>query len=1288
MFRLEKLELNGFKSFSSRTEFLFGAGITAVVGPNGCGKSNIADSINWVIGGQSSRALRAEHMGDVIFNGSDARRPMGMAEVSLHLVAANGADHATVSVELEGSASRSDPETTVDSGDVTAAELPEADPMPLAEAGNGHAGGNGNGSHPAPPDPTGDAPRRSWLDRQKVVITRRLFRSGESEYLLDGQKCRLRDIQDLLAEVRIGSGLYSVIEQGRVDSVLLSRPRDRRVLIEEAAGIALYKVRKRQAQTKLEATEANLLRIHDIVSELEKQIGSLKRQAARARRYARISAEIEKGERILFHHESVRLDGQADQIAARRVEVEDHGARAAATLAKAEALVAEGREAVAEEAARHQAAREGLHALDRALDQIKAGIDRFREQETEATTHLARGAAEAASLAGRLAVARAREESLAVELDGAATESARAEGAVLDHEASARLDAAALQSAEAALAAAREEAVAGAGGLSECRNEIRRLDESAARWHAEESRLERLVAEIGEESLSLVERGREHESGREAFGVSRAGLREIIEDGARALRGAESRREALLLEREERRGRLRAIEERIVSLSGIEEADGQELEALRAGSPARFLKDILSPPEGFDRAVDAALRGLLRGCVIDSVDEAAALMAALKDRGMGRAVLIPAEARARGAGAPDPHPHSPVGGSLGTLAQLLDAGSLGIPGLAVILDRVAVAADMASGLAVREAMPGRDVVTLSGDFLSRDGWMEGGAEIPEEAGVMTLRRLLKRLGADSESTGSRVAMLDGEIEAQERMVGDLRSRAADLKHREAILEKQGETLRVEEEVLRGESARLELRRDAHAADLGRVREDLAAGAGARTAVAWTLAETLNRHDGLLREAESLAGGVDTARGALAARNAALATQRSAASAARERRASLEAESRHHAAAIADLHGRIDREREDRIRWDARLAEARSRLAEDTSVLSDRMADRVLADGLVASAEAALIEKRGALPALEEGVRRARGAHDEAREALHAVALEEERLIGERRGLEARVIERGLPSLAVAVSDLTPEDRALDPEAVRSQIAAHRERRDAMGAVNLMAVEQFRELEQRHAFITAQRRDLEDSIRSLKETIARINRQSRERFLDAFEKIRTGFADIFKILFGGGRADLRLVTDGDEDGDLLEAGLEISAQPPGKRLQSLSLLSGGEKALTAIALLFAIFRYSPSPFCLLDEVDAPLDEANVIRFNALLERMSSDTQFLMITHNRRSMEAAAMLYGITMEEPGVSRAVSVVMASEADRKEAARTLPALLASRHRGHAGRVRPAAPTAGGNGA
>jgi chromosome segregation protein len=1218
MYRLEKLGLNGFKSFTSPTEFTVRGGITAVVGPNGCGKSNIADAINWVIGEQRTRTLRAEHMGDVIFNGTDKRRPMGLAEVSIHLMQ-NG-------------------EEAVPSDD---------------RGGNGQPEGSGlNGD-------------------RSVSITRRLFRSGDSEYLIDGQRCRLRDVQELLAEIRVGTGVYSIIEQGKVDAVLASRPRDRRVLIEEAAGIALFKIRKRQAQTKLEATEANLLRINDIVGEIERQIGSLKRQAARARRYARITEAIDRAERILLGHEAAELDQRASRLRERRAEVQVEESEAAATLGRDEARLEEARATVSRETAKHQEARDALHDLDRAIDSLRARVERWREEESEARSQIERSRAEGARLDGRLAEVEERRSALATSRDEAARECAAAEDAVRDRETISRVDYAALQSAEAALDIAREDLTAAAGELSDARSQVRRLEDLIGRCEADIAEMDREGEATDSDSAALAaRRSQQEERAAQAVAAVAAALERAVT--AEGKRGEESAlRERLLLEREETRGRLKALEERLDSLHALADGAGPELEGIEGRARLKLLSDFLAPPEELDRAVDASLSALLRGYLASSAEEAVAIVEVLKDRGRGRAVLVPSDGARPGRRDAPPLP-SGAEGVVGGLGDLLGGPEPLPPALAMVLARIVVATDVRSALRLRDRLAGHDIVTLQGDFFSRDGWVEGGAELPKEAGVMTLRRLVGRLSAEAAAARARIAELDDRIGVVEARIGELAVTAAEWRDRETVLSRELEGLRLRTETLEEEATRISLRREAQAGERARLEEDAVVLRSDLSQVAARHAALIQRREELQRAVESRTGECDALRASLSLTGEEVQGLRERASEVRERRAALEVEFRHHEELVVDVGQRIAGEAEEHRRWEARLQEARTRAAGDGEALADRMAERILAEGTVRSVEAALLSRREALSACEGAERGARQRLEAIRERSHEVALEEERLAGDWRSMEGRVAERGWPGVEEAIGDLSDEETARDAEDVARELEDLRSKRERMGPVNLMAVDQFRELEERHTFIVGQRKDLEESIQSLKETIARINRQSRERFLDAFEKTRSYFGELFRILFDGGRADLRLVApEGDGDVDVLEAGLEITAQPPGKRLQSISLLSGGEKALTAIALLFALFRYSPSPFCLLDEVDAPLDEANVLRFVNLLRSMASETQFIVVTHNRRTMEAADMLYGITMEEPGISRTVSIVMGSADERREVAQTLPGEMAARHSG-----------------
>ncbi len=1228
MVRLEKIEMNGFKSFVSSTEFTFGSGITAVVGPNGCGKSNIADAINWVIGERSSKTLRADHMGDVIFNGTENRRPVGMAEVTLVL-----SEPGLSAIAAEGAE---------------------------GEADNGHEEG-------------------AAVEREPIRITRRLFRSGESEYLIGGEKRRLRDIQELLAGLGVGTGVYSIIEQGKIDRVITARPADRRVLIEEAAGIALYKIRKRQAQTKLESTEANLARIHDIVTELERQIGSLKRQAARARAYARITEGIDRSERVIFHHESVHLESSGAELGRRRQDGEAEESRAAAALGAAEAALQSAREAAARESLEHQRARDLLHELDRSIDALRTSVERAREQDASARAQIERSDREVAEVGARQQAAAEREALLALRREEAASGYREIEEALQRAETLLRLEASALQSDEGDLAVTREDLVSLASEVSSARSEIRRLQDLLARLESDAERLTRDREGIHADAASLAASRSRHE---ETLSESRAGLahaRREADAASRLLAMETSRSESLLVEREQKRGLLEGIGERMEALEEMEQSELAALAGAAAG-PLRLLRDEILTSEDLDRAVDAALRGLLRGFVTSSRAQALSFLEDLKRDGRGRAVVIPEEATQSG-GVPT---EAPAGGAP-TLADLLGPRISSIGPIRARLSRVLVARDLDEAARLRREAPEFDVVTRQGDLLSRDGWIEGGAELPEEAGVMTLKRLMERLSAESERSRTQLEELGGALERARARVAMLRAAAEEWRGRCEDLSRSVEGLEQRGEALAAEATRLKLREEAQAGESGRSREDLAVAREGMLAAEHRLTGGLHLEEETRRRAESLVGAVVDLRSALGCRQEDLALLRERAAAARVRQSSIEAEAEQHASAGLELDRRLAAQRAERESWVTRGQEAARRAEADALTLSDRMAERILAEGAVSSSRAAAEERRQQLEALEAELSRARAGLEAAREATHEIEIAEERLAGDRRHLDARVAERGWGDIAAATASLSTEEKARNASEVEAELAEWKARRDRMGPVNLMAMEQFRELEERHAFIAAQRKDLEDSIRSLRETIARINRQSRERFTTAFESIRTHFAEIYSILFHGGRADLRLAVEEGEDPDILEAGLEITAQPPGKRLQSIGLLSGGEKALTALSLLFAIFRYSPSPFCLLDEVDAALDELNVSRYVSLLKTMSEEIQFIVITHSRRTMEEAAMLYGVTMEEPGVSRAISVVMGSAEARREAVRSLPEELAARHRGNGRttRIAPKSPPA-----
>ena len=1222
MLRLEKLEMIGFKSFLTRTEFHFNQGITAVVGPNGCGKSNIGDALNWVIGEQSVKSLRGDRMEDVIFNGSESRKPVGMAEVSLHL--SNGAGAGT---------------------------SPEADAV------------------------------------ESIVITRRLFRSGESEYLINGERSRLKDIQEALARINVGSGLYAIIEQGKVDTALSSKPRERRMLIEEAAGIALYKTKKRHAESKLEATEANLLRVNDIISEIEKQIGSLKRQAARARRYTRTVEEISRNERILLFHEHARLQQERDAVEARESVARAAEAEAAGRLASIEAQYEEGRRRLDEEDALWRKRRDDLHALERALDHEERELALSRQQIVESERARQSAREQAVVLTARLdetsrliEARRADRQEVDLQTEQQELERRRLEGA--RQAAQDRI-----AGLEAELGGARAAFLQLVGALSDARNRRAQAEEAKQKLSRQSGSLEKEEGLACDEMLA-ADRALAAARDRLVESESAAAAMTTEMDAKRA---EEERLAATLAReiarREESRRRLHGHEERLSALAEVEattlktrdllravaEQDPERLRGWLAGGSGTILADGLKVPARLEAAAEAYLKEYLDAALVEGPDVALSGIALLKRTAKGRAAFLPtledlSEQRPL-IGLPDDLTSDP--GFVGRLGDLVETDDRRRRALGAILARALVVTDLDAACRLRKLAPFFDYVTLEGDLLAISGLLEGGALRPEGAGVLSRRRIKSDLAAAIEAARSHLAGMDhliaGLESEHERTAADVARLARDLAGREKDLL----GLRLELQAAAGEESRMRSKVETLGREKGMARDELIALSLELERLSTTLDDLEVAR--ARREAEILASQEEIARlrSADSLMSEEISAVRSSLSAARQRLEAMDEELMRLLETDSELRDRIEREAAEEAELQLRLDDAARRQDTAMRAIEDLGSRKQDLEARVKEGEVALSEMRLESERQGQASRTARAALEEERGRRELITLEKERVAADLRHLAAGALESTGAAIDDLLAAITGEEKALELESVREVLGRLKEILDKMGPVNMMALDQFRELEERYTFLTAQRKDLHEAIASLKETIARINRTSRERFLDAFEQIRAGFADIFRSLFGGGRADLKLMT-GEGEEDVLECGIEITAQPPGKRLQSVSLLSGGEKALTAVALLFAIFKYRPSPFCLLDEVDAPLDEANVIRFNDLLKTMGAETQFVMITHNRCSMESADILYGITMEEPGVSRAISVVVEGEADRAHTIKTLPALLAARHKGN----------------
>jgi chromosome segregation protein len=1189
MMKIEKMQISGFKSFSETTEVVFPDGITAVVGPNGCGKSNIGDAINWVLGEQSAKMLRGSSMQDVIFNGTDARKPHGMAEVSLHLT--------------------------------------------------GRVNGDGG-------------------DRKQIQITRRLFRDGESDYLLNGAKSRLRDIQDLLREERVGAQTYATIEQGRIDQILNAKPKDRRLIIEEAAGIAGFKHKRRLAELKLEATHANLLRVNDIVVEVARQIGSLKRQAAKARRYARLRDELRDKESVRFGAKARRLDAELARLreleaAARAVEAER-----AARLATLEAEIAGERLAVEEATRAGRLAADELHQLEIEIDRGEARVAACRERIVEAADTERRLGEDIAALEQRRTATAAEAEAKATDLSAETTELAAASSRLDDHRRRVVDAGAAREARRERVGVLRGKQFESMNDLAELRNRLRSIEDHGGRLTTQRERLEREReavagehARMASEAAGLGERTqtqkRSVEEMRDAVARAEADL-----SNARARHAAAQESLAAAREREtSASSALRTLQDVATRFAGV--SDGVRL-LLTAGGPAGVrtsgvLADFVEAAREVEGAAEAYLQGVLPAVLVEDDDDASRAAGLIRAEGAGRTMFVSksrprggaSEVGSNGSGAlPGPLRGDPR--VLGWLRERLrlraDDGFVGsCLGDAVLVD------SLESALALHRVHPAVDYLAPTGEVVYASGMIAAGGRAAGDLGLLAHNRKMAEAGAQLAEASARASALQGEVE---RIRAEVERAEGEWTDGRRALESEGRLgAELELQWLRtdGEKERAGRRLAVLADEISAVVADEARLAAERASASASVASAEDEHaraDIALRE--DLAA-LDADEAELHARIAEESAARAEAAAREERVESARREATRLQETLAEMVARHDAAIGEREAAATRGREAAELQRATEEELTAQWEVRRVRSNEAVAREEALAARRTGLQEKDSTLSGERSGLDEGREAARSCELARTRAESDRHFLDELCLqELGVTAEQAATAAgeetlLTADDEALDAE-----IAEIKAKVESIGPVNLMAIEEFRALEERHVHLSAQQKDLVDAMASLRETIKRINRNSRDLFLEAFETIRGHYVETFKVLFNGGRADLVL----EEGDDVLECGIEMIAQPPGKRLGSVSLMSGGEKSMAALALLFAIFRYQPSPFCLLDEVDAALDELNVGRFTRMLSEYAHHTQFILITHNKRSMEAANLLYGVTMEEAGVSKLVSL------------------------------------------
>jgi len=1186
--KLNKIILSGFKSFANRTEFEFDEGISCIVGPNGCGKSNIVDAFKWVLGSQSPRSLRGSEMLDVIFNGSSARRPSSMASVTLVFDNGQGALQPNVA-----------------------------------------AGGPADGV---------------------VSVTRRLYRSGQSEYLINKTPARLRDIREMFMDTGIGADAYSLIEQGKVEAFLQASQEERRAIFDEAAGISKYKARKKEALRKLDRVEQNVLRLTDILGEVEKRLRSIKYQAGKARSYQAYSQRLKELRSLFYlaryHTHALRrkelqsrLDAGNDQLAAISTRIDQ--LEAAGSAAEVEALDLE--RSAREVREKTASAGVAITTSEQRAEMLAARGQELAEQITAACARCEELEAKIDACLGEIGARR--EEMAKIER--------RRDELVSEHEAI-LAEHTSGDKAVAHLEARLEDEKAGTIDLlrrtAQLHNEMQACGMRRENLHSQRKRLADRAEEVSRSLRELLTARAQADAKlsdvREVLSQAQAKLDRTRRDNDSLIAREQEIHRRLSEAREKRSAtdsRMEALREMQERREGVGAGVRRVLEAMREGrlkSLRGMLGDFIETDVRHARLVEAALAGADQLLLADRCDalhaETDALNEVLAEAGMVEVLCLD---RLRPYS--DDFNASAVPQVTARVIDWVRFDAWPAPAMWGLLGKTLIVRTLADAQAASEATGGEyRFVTLSGQVLERDGRVRLGAA-NRSAGVITRRSELAELQSESESLAAAIEQLQAELHDTRNELDHLGELQQSL--RTVIYEANTERVETEGDLARLDSQieRLKHEEPLLAGDLRNVAEEMESAVRTEHEAKEKAAE-LERISARRREEianieariaaaedrqEELSEALTQAKVSLAANEEKKLAVREALSALNSRCDQIK----------DDLSaGRSQIEMDRRRRGEAEADAARAREQVERLFRQQEELDRELAE--VEESRRGLTEK---LDEIRAELSERRKAQQSATGAVNALRVE----LGELDVRIEGIISRASDEMQMNVLELYgsyEHDESRDWDATEAEIADLRGKVERLGNVNLDAIGEQDELEKRREFLAGQLDDVRESKNKLNDLIRRINRESRERFLATCHAVREHFQEIFRKLFGGGRADILLI---DPD-DVLETPIEIVARPPGKDLRSISLLSGGEKTLAALALLFGFFKARPSPFCLLDEVDAALDESNNERFNMLVGEFVKTSQFVIVTHSKRTMAMADVLYGVTMQEPGVSKRISV------------------------------------------
>jgi chromosome segregation protein len=1277
MLKLKKIHILGFKSFCDRTEVtVSGTGMAVVVGPNGCGKSNILDGVSWVLGEQSAKSLRGTHMSDVIFAGTRDRKALGMAEVTLTMVDPE-AYEGPVPVEPEVMVEPDGP-TDWDEEEIRRRKAAEADEIVAAEQ-PGQVSEEEGDAEPAQmnleaeatggPQPVVLKIRRRKFQRTfakgEIVITRRLFRTGESEYLLNGKLCRLRDIQDIFMGTGLGPESYAIIGQERIGQLLSSKPHDRRAIIEEAAGITRFKTKKRLAELRLESAKQNLARVDDIFEEVTRQMNSLKRQAAKAERYGQVRDELRGKLRVVLASRMAQMDADQQKLDGEIAALSEQINTGAGEIGDMEGTQhAQTERGYEVEKSQHDAqarANSAAVELERAAARERGNIERVNDLEARAAAMLGELEQTKTQLAGIVEEREQQREFLA-----SAAEEARAF----------RQNA---ESRQQQARAAQEEVFNAERQLEASRRQVMHLLAMASNARSNMSQAEESLAALEREAERLGAEMRQSENELESLGVQKGQAQMHFESATETLKRLEgeivSFREALQARRAEEnmlRAKANGMRAEHASLGGRKNSleslirnhsySSNSVRALlKPGSlgegmaPAGTLADFLEVSGEHEGVVDEFLRDELNYLVVHNWAAAEQGVNLLKTSVDGRATFLvhPEDPAALEARADAEEKVSAAGViPLRETIKVLNGFGRSLESILPKLRHGYIVEDTQLAQRLSEQYAKSYFLTPGGECF-HNTTVTGGK--PASEGPLALKR-------DLRETEKKLATVEAALGEAEMQAAELARTIEELTHQlEAASEarrqaerdtaNQGAALKqMDSEVQRidrrlqewkMQAARNKDARDAKHALIEQKREEVQ-----RLEVQHKDAEsTLETQQSALADSRQRREALQQEAAQLTAELAGLEERRRGAEASFQRIDRLHADLERRVAAIEQQRAAAEAEREQRIRENENLG---ARHEELTAARAEALQQ---AQALTAEAQAI----RAQLAALETQLKTARIALDQVRDQRSERSSELAKLKADLEHLEASCLaEVNVEACALRedkeIAHIEGEELATQDEECR----VLKQKLEQMGPVNMMALDEYKETAERHGFLDAQRKDLVESIENTQETIKEIDQISRQKFDEAFARINENFAQVFTKLFHGGQAFLRL-TDAENSA---ESGLDIVASPPGKKLQNVLLLSGGEKALTAISLLVGIFQYQPSPFCVLDEVDAALDETNVGRLADLLKGLGKDTQFLIVTHSKRMMANADMIYGVTMQEPGVSKIVSVKLGGQEQHRATA------------------------------